>query len=362
MRRITIVGAGQAGLQLANGLAAHGYQVTVVSDRTPEQIRDGRVMSSQCMFGRALAHEADLGLDLWGDRCPRVEAMAVSVADGSGGRAVAFSSRMDAPARSVDQRVKIPAWLAELERRGGTVEVRRAGVADLEAYARASDLVIVAAGKGEIAGIFARDAARSPFGTPRRALAVTYVTGMAPPPGDRSAVTFNIVPGVGEYFTLPALTTTGPCDIMIFEGLPGGPMDRWHEATTPDEHLALSQELLRLHVPWEAERCADLTLTDPAGVLAGRFAPTVRTPVAHLPSGAAVLGMADTVVLNDPIAGQGSNTASKAAASYLASILDHGDRPYDETFMRQTFDRFWDYAQYVTAWSNALLDPPPPHI
>ena len=34
-----------------------------------------------------------------------------------------------------------------------------------------------------------------------------------------------------------------------------------------------------------------------------------------------MLGLADVVVLNDPITGQGSNNASKCAASYLATIL-----------------------------------------
>jgi hypothetical protein len=30
--------------------------------------------------------------------------------------------------------------------------------------------------------------------------------------------------------------------------------------------------------------------------------------------------------------------------------------------MQATFDRYWDYAQYVTGWTNALLQPPPPHV
>ena len=37
-------------------------------------------------------------------------------------------------------------------------DTRQAGVADLEDYAADSDLVIVAAGKGEIATLFERDA------------------------------------------------------------------------------------------------------------------------------------------------------------------------------------------------------------
>ena len=41
MRKILIVGAGQAGLQLALSLQAEGYDVTVMSARTPDEIRNG---------------------------------------------------------------------------------------------------------------------------------------------------------------------------------------------------------------------------------------------------------------------------------------------------------------------------------
>jgi len=96
-------------------------------------------------------------------------------------------------------------------------------------------------------------------------------------------------------------------------------------------------------------------------VLAGRYAPVVRHPAGRLPSGRSVLGMADVVVANDPITGQGSNNAAKCAASYLESIVAHGDRPFDEAFMRETFETYWSYAQYPTMWTNAMLQPPPPH-
>jgi hypothetical protein len=72
--------------------------------------------------------------------------------------------------------------------------------------------------------------------------------------------------------------------------------------------------------------------------------------------------MADVVVLNDPITGQGSNTASKAARIYMDQILEHGNRPFDGAWMQRTFDIFWNYAQWVVAWTNSLLVPPPPHI
>jgi hypothetical protein len=184
---------------------------------------------------------------------------------------------------------------------------------------------------------------------------------MTPRP-EHSAVCFNLIPGVGEYFVFPALTTTGPCEIMVFEGVPGGPMDCWGDIKTPEAHLAKSKEILETFLPWEAERCRNIELTDDNGILAGRFPPTIRRPVATLPSGRHVLGIGDAVCLNDPITGQGSNNASKAAAVYLKRILDHDDRPFDATWMQGTFDAFWDHAQWVVQWTNMLLLPPPPFV
>lgn len=360
MRKITIIGAGQSGLQLAIGLVDQGYDVTVVTDRTGQQIREGHVLSSQCMFSTALTHEHSLGLDLWNAECPPIEGISFTVPDGQGGPAFSWVSRLDAAARSVDQRLKIPAWLGELERRGGTIEVRKADVEDLEHYARESDLVIIATGKGEIAGLLERDDQRSTFDTPQRALALAYLTGVTPR-DEYSTVNFTMLPGIGEYFTLPALTTTGPCDIMMFEGIPGGPLDSWEGITSPEGHLAHSLDIIRAYAPWDAERLSGVRLTDANGFLAGRVTPTVRKPIGQLPSGALVLGIGDVVVLNDPITGQGSNNASKCAASYLASILEHGKYPFDRAFLQETFERYWDYAKYVTAWTNSLLAPPPGH-
>ncbi|MFJ4228806.1 styrene monooxygenase/indole monooxygenase family protein [Paenarthrobacter nicotinovorans] len=360
-RHITIVGAGQSGLQLGIGLLDAGYQVTTISNRTPEEIAGGKVASSQCIFHNALEHERALGLDFWPD-APTVDGISFTIPHPElpGEKAISWSSRLDHHAKSIDQRVKFPRFMEEFTARGGELVFEDAGVEELEKYARNSDLVIVAAGKGEIAQLFTRDAERSTYDTPQRALALTYVKGLTPRE-EYSAVSFNLIPGVGEYFVFPALTTTGPCEIMVFEGVPGGPMDSW-KGLSPEEHLENSKNILKTFLPWEAERAKDVELTDPNGVLQGRFAPTVRHPIATLPSGARVLGLADVVVLNDPITGQGSNNASKCAASYLDSIIQRGDRAYDAEFMQATFERYWDYAQHVAHWTNALLAPPPPHV
>ncbi|MGO9631989.1 MAG: styrene monooxygenase/indole monooxygenase family protein [Xanthobacteraceae bacterium] len=362
-RAVTIVGGGQSGLQLGNGLLSAGFDVHLVQDRKADDIRNGRVTSSQCMFDTALSYERELGLNFWDKECPTVDSInfTVPAPDGSGNKAIEWNGLLDRPAQAVDQRLKFPRWMQELEKRGGTIEYKAASAADLEKYAADSDLVVVAAGKGEVAKLFERDAQKSQFDAPQRALALTYVKGLTPRP-QHSAVAFNLIPGVGEYFVFPALTTTGPCEIMVFEGIPGGPMDCWDDVTSPEAHLAKSRWILDTFLPWEGARAKTCELTDPNGILVGRFAPTVRRPIARLASGKAVFGMADVVVLNDPITGQGSNNASKCAKVYLDAIKAHGDKPFDEAFMQATFDRYWDFAQYVTGWTNALLQPPPPHV
>jgi len=359
MKRIAIIGAGQSGLQLALGLLDAGYEVTLASDRSPDEIRTGRVMSSQCMFDSALQTERDLGLNLWEQECPCVEGISFTVPSPGGQKAIDWVARLDNYAQAVDQRIKMPRWMTEFEARGGHLVIAEAQISDVECYARSHDLVVVATGKGNLGRLFERDASRSRYEAPQRALALTYVENMCSR-GGYPAVCFNLIPGVGEYFVFPALTTSGPCEIMVFEGVPGGPMDCWADAQTPEQHLAKSKWVLETFLPWEAERCANIELTDSQGILAGSLTPVVRRPVASLPSGRKVLGLADAVVLNDPITGQGSNNAAKSADIYLKCIIEQADRPANQEWMEQTFDRYWTgYARWVTEWTNLLLHPAP---
>jgi len=363
MRRIAIVGGGQAGLPLALALLDKGYEVTVVTNRTPDDIRRGKVMSSQCMFNGSLQIERDLGLNTWERDCPPVQGIGLTVPhpEQPGARLIDWAHRLDKPAQAVDQRLKMPAWMERVEQRGGQVLIQDAGIAELEALAASHDLVILAAGKGDVVKLFERDASRSPFDKPQRALALTYVHGLADTP-EFSRVAFNLIPGVGEYFVFPALTTAGPCHIMVFEGIPGGPMDCWRGIASPEQHLAQSRQILEQFLPWEADRARHVELTDANGILAGSFAPTVRKPVMRLPSGKLVFGLGDAVVVNDPITGQGSNNATKACQVYLNAILARAEMPFTAEWMNETFETFWRYAQYVVTWTNTLLLPPPAHI
>ncbi|MFI2258188.1 styrene monooxygenase/indole monooxygenase family protein [Streptomyces tubercidicus] len=371
MRKILIVGAGQSGLQLALGLQSQGYEVTLMSNRTADEIRGGRVMSTQCMFHTALQHERDLQINFWESQAPRIEGLGVSVAapgshespEGSQ-RAIDWVGMLDGYAQSVDQRVKMAGWMETFAQRGGQLVIHGAAVSDLDFFASRYDLTLVSAGKGELVSMFGRDASRSPYDAPQRALAVAYVHGMGPRPEhpDFDAVRCNLVPGVGELFVMPTYTTSGRADILFWEGIPGGPLDVFQGVKDPSEHLAVTLELMKKFLPWEYDRATKAELTDANGTLAGRYAPTVRRPIGRLPSGGLVLGVADVVVANDPITGQGSNSAAKCAASYLASIVERGDQPFDEDWMHTAFERYWGTAQHVTKWTNAMLAPPPEHI
>jgi styrene monooxygenase A-like protein len=363
MRKILIIGAGQSGLQLALSLLGEGYDVTVMSARTPEEIRNGRITSTQVMFGPNLQLERERDINQWEPETPKIEGLNVTVAGPPGNVALTFKAPFDEYAQSVDQRVKMAGWLELFESRGGKIVYHGAMTSDLEGLTAQYELTIVAAGKGELVELFDRDPALSPFDRPQRTLAVVYVHGLAPRPGYPGPnVGINVTPGIGELFVIPAYTTSGACDILFWEAVPGGPLDGWEGRLSPKEHLDRSLELMREYVPWEYERCSAVEPTDARSALTGSYTPVVRKPVGELSATSQVLGMADVVVANDPIAGQGSNNAARCAAVYLQSILARGTQPFDRDWMQQTFDAYWEYARHVTNFSNALLGPLPEHV
>ena len=363
MRKILIVGAGQAGLQLALSLQSEGYDVTVMSARTPDEIRNGRIMSTQAMFGPSLRIERERGLNLWEDQAPKFVAQYVSVAGPPGNAVLRIVTPWSEYGQSVDQRVKMAGWLEMFSERGGNVVYHPVMTSDLEGLTYLYELVIIAAGKGELVELFDRDPSRSPYTAPQRALACVYVHGMEPR-ADHPAphVGINVTPGAGELFTMPAYTTSGPCDILLWEGVPGGELDRFGDRPDTQAHLARTLDLMREYAPWEYERCGDVEPTDARATLTGGYTPVVRSPVGQLGGSAFVLGMGDVVVANDPICGQGANNACHCAAIYFRSILDRGRQPFDPGWMQQTFDAYWNYARYPTAFSNLMLGPLPEHV
>ncbi|NEW36032.1 FAD-binding oxidoreductase [Nocardia cyriacigeorgica] len=354
---VAIIGAGHAGCILALGLQDKGYQVTLVSDRTPAQIASGRITSTQLLYPAARQIERDLGLDFWQESAPMADDLRVAVAGPDGQLDFSWTAPYQpGPSASVDYRVRIPYWMNTFRRRGGRLFHISAGVDDLESIAASHDLTIMSTGKGEIGRLFEKDKKRCTYDTPQRSIAAVYVDGFLAP--ERMATEINIIPGVGEVFIFPVLTITGPAHLFMFEGRIGGALDCWDGIDTPTDYLQQTKNIAGKILPWIGDRAADITLTDDNAILRGGYPPTVRKPVATLPSGRKVLGMADLVVLNDPVTGEGANNAVKCAKIYLDSIVEHGAQAFDEAWMNRTFESYWDYAKWATDYTNITLEGP----
>lgn len=359
------MGAGQAGLQLALGLLGAGYEVTLTAERRPQEVRGGRVTSTQLMFGPALGIEREAGLALWDDEAPVMPRFELSHWDPEGQPAAPvrrFTAPFDDEVRSVDQRVKLSRWLELFEERGGRVEYRSVGPAEVAAVAAAHDLTVLATGRGPLSALFPRDTSWPAHASPPRSLACFYVNGVAHDGTDPAAgyVRATGVPPTGDVIMMRALTVGGPCDILLFEGRWDGAYDCWGDRPRAAAGLRRGLDLLRTFAPWEYERFRRAEPTDAGAALYGAITPAVRRPVARVDEGHPVLGLADALVVHDPVTGQGANNAARAAASYLAAILRRGELPFDEEWMRETFDAYWENARHTHAFTELMLGDPQP--
>ena len=125
-----------------------------MSNRTADEIRSGRVMSTQCMFHTALAARARPPARLLGgagpaDRGPRRLGRRPRLArHGPAQRAIDWLGRLDGYAQSVDQRVKMAGWMETFAQRGGQLVIHGAAVSDLDYFSRTYDLVLVVGRQG----------------------------------------------------------------------------------------------------------------------------------------------------------------------------------------------------------------------
>jgi 2-polyprenyl-6-methoxyphenol hydroxylase-like FAD-dependent oxidoreductase len=360
MRKIAIVGSGQAGLQLAFGLLRHGYAVSLYSDRTPEEVLESRVPATAFIFDRGLSYERELGLNFWDGEVKWGEGIHLDFCLAADNRLFSMGGRFRRPGQAIDQRVKYWRWMRELAARGGTLVIRPIGVSDLDALAAENDLLVVAAGKAEISSLFERDPERSTYTQPQRNLALVTVKGLKPWESiPFHTVKFTLFEQDGEIFWVPFHHKSSQSTYSIlFETKLGRGLDRFGPAQTGEDMMAIARELVAQWAPWESEHLRGAELADPLAWGKGAITPTVRRPVAHLPSGRLAMGIGDTVILNDPIAGQGSNCAAKAANLYTQRIVEHGSRPFDADWMQAVFDEHWEQdGRWITGFSNLFLEP-----
>jgi hypothetical protein len=72
------------------------------------------------------------------------------------------------------------------------------------------------------------------------------------------------------------------------------------------------------------------------------------------------MALGDVHIVNDPVIAQGANAASRCAE--VLSDAMAGISEFDEVFCQEAERKLWEAARSATEWTNATLQPPPPHV
>jgi hypothetical protein len=359
MKNIGIVGSGIGGLHLGLFLQKHGQNATIYTDKSADQIRDGRLFNFVVRFDNTRERERELGVNHWD--FPDYGVFGVHMYIGSQ-PPIVWKGSVKRPASAVDMRIYQSTLLNDFENRGGKVVVGALDANDVARLSTQHDLMVVASGRGSLTEMFPRDPDRSPYASPQRRLTGAFFRGVDFPEGLR--VNYTVSPGNGEIFQAPFTSFEGNLCSILIEAIPGQAFDsishmRYDDDSKKFEATALA--LLREHAPPIYERInpQEFGVTRPLDVLQGAVTPTVRRGYVPVGNGKFAMALGDVHMLHDPIIAQGANNASRCAwilgeALVEASLLN-------EEFCSDTEQLLWDAGRASMEWTNATLQPPPSH-
>jgi hypothetical protein len=360
MRRIAIIGSGQAGLINAHALLKAGYEVDLYSDRTSEQwLTEGKPTGTAVRFPLALEYERELGLDFWKDSPANTQGVNFVLCLQPGTPFLVLNGRFPSTALAVDLRLQSSRWMDEFVKRGGCLYIEKIDITRLDEIAGEHDLTIVAAGKGALSDLFAVDAERSVYTKPQRHLAMINVTNVNDKRDFRNVpARYYELPSAGETVWTPYHhMTIGPSWNLFSEARFGGPLDRFQGAKSGEEVLSIFKQLIKDIYPWDYEWSKDMRLADPNGWLTGQITPTIRKPVGQLPSERVVTFVGDAGMAFDPIGAQGANNGNKMARHLTQAIVKHGNNPFDAAWIEATFDAFYhDEGEPAYRFNNLFLE------
>ena len=359
MTNIGIVGGGVAGLHLGLYLRQHGIETTIYAERTAGQEFGSRIPALVARAGHTRERERRLGINHWDGGNNEFSHLNVYVA---GEQPMTFSGTMAKPFIAVDMRIYLGRLQEDFVARGGHVVAGAVQADDLERLSEQHDLLVVASGRAGLTNVFPRLPEYSPFDQPQRQICMGLFRGVSGASSDGS-VTF--VPGQGEIFEFSIYSFEPNVRGLGFEAVPGTAFDAVARMRYEDDPAAFNAALLGLvreHAPQLYERIdpAKFGLTRPLDLLQGGVTPGVRHGYVRLNNGKYALALGDVQASNDPITGQGANKASYTAWMLGEAIRDSAT--FDEAFCQQIEQRIWAYTAPIVNWSNAMLQPPEPHM
>ncbi|HYF64203.1 MAG TPA: styrene monooxygenase/indole monooxygenase family protein [Herpetosiphonaceae bacterium] len=359
MTHIGIIGAGVAGLHLGLFLQQRGVEATIYTEKTPGEQFASRLPALVGRSGHTRERERLLGVNHWDAGSNEFGTMNIVLA---GEQPLGFAGNLERRFIAVDMRIYFARLLEDFVARGGNVVFRDVHAADIDAISEQHDLLVVATGRGGLNALFPRLAEHSPFDAPQRYLCTGLYRGIAPNPDNASAI---FVPEQGEVFEFPIYTFEPGITGLGLEAVPGSalePIARMNYDADPAAFNAAMIELLRVHAPAVHARVDPATfgLTRSLDLLQGGVTPSVRSGHIRLANGKYALALGDVRAINDPITGQGANSAS-ATAWMLGAAICASER-FDEAFCTGIEQIIWDYIGPIAQWSNAMLQPPAPHV
>ena len=355
-RNIGIVGAGIAGLHLALYLQKHGVDATIITDRAPEDYRNGRLLNTVAHHHVTIAREDYLGVNHWTD--PKDHYYYHDHVFNFP-QPLSFRGDFSRPSRAVDYRIYLPALMNDFTRRGGRIEYRRIEESDIAPLVARFDLLVVSTGKGPLGQLFTYRPEHTPYSQPQRRLCVGLYTGVRQP--DPMNVTLSVSPGHGEMIVIPTITFDGVANALLMENVPGGDMEELATLSyedNPKHFLSVLLGKLEKHHPTTYDRIdtSRFGLAQPQDLLQGGVVPTVRKTVVEFDGGKCAIALGDVHSIVDPMMGQGANVASYAAFVLGEEIVNSD--VLDARFCEKVDLKRQDRVLAASRWTNIMLQPP----
>lgn len=359
-KRIGIVGAGVAGLHLGLYLAKRGVEVTIVTDRKPDDYAQLSLLNTVAHHAVTLQRERELGITHW--QAPEYHYACHHHHFGLPGQTLVFRGDFEQPSRAVDYRLYLPAVMGDLAAAGASFEFRQVQHTELPLLAQRFDLLAIAVGKGSLAQVFPATPGGVPFAAPQRKLCVGLYEGIRAP--DPNGVTLSVVPGECELFEIPTLTFDGMSTALLCEAIPGSAHEQLHAMSDLANPFAFQSKLLELLERYHPTIYARVDtqrfrLKGPRDLLAGALLPTIREPVTHI-ADKPVIALGDVHVTMDPCVGQGANVASHGAVTVGEAIMTHDS--FDAAFVAQINTQRNPRVHGAFHWTNQHLRPPNPEM